>query len=258
LKNNIKNKNEKMSIDLYTISEIFSKYQDLALLWKQTGKLQYKVCFNVNHMAQLAISRNEFYKSCLSGNQMEVLKEIIVFSTKDDDTIFAIKHHKGIFNNQIFHSIRINLSERRKCGYTRFDDRTSQNLSDWVVEHNTSEKILQKYIQKKVHPWNNLPGSFRDPLFKVFFDVKTTYEILQTREACTEKIKNYAKEKTLEQFNKLVTLFSNKNVASCDLYIGLNARLLDINVEKIVSQYRDKRLQLAVAASNITDIINSW
>jgi hypothetical protein len=55
-----------------------------------------------------------------------------------------------------------------------------------------------------------LPGSFRDPLFKVFFDVKTTYEILKTRESCVEKNKNYAKEKTLDQFNKMVALFSNK------------------------------------------------
>jgi hypothetical protein len=47
-------------------------------------------------------------------------------------------------------------------------------------------------------------------------------------------------------------------VASCDLYLGLNARLLGINVIKIVDKYQDKREQLEAVGSNIRDIVNSW
>jgi hypothetical protein len=47
-------------------------------------------------------------------------------------------------------------------------------------------------------------------------------------------------------------------VASCNLYVGLNARVLGIDVNKIIHQCPDKRVELAVAAATITDIINSW
>jgi hypothetical protein len=86
------------------------KYQDLALLWRQTGKLTHKLCFNVNHMAQLAISRNEFYKYFLPSERRESFKKIIVFSTKDDETIFAIENKTYIHKGRLVHSITIGLS----------------------------------------------------------------------------------------------------------------------------------------------------
>jgi hypothetical protein len=245
--------------DLYTISEIFSKYPDLALIWKQTGKLQYQLCFDVNHMAQLAISRNEFYKYFLLLDYVGVCDKMIVFYAKDDDTIFCIKHDKEIRKGQLVQSLQISFSDRGVRPYLpSFSDGTSISNPGHVGERYKTERLVEKYIQKKEYPWNKLPVSFRDPLSKVFFDVKTTYEILKRREACDQIIKNYAKEKTLEQFNNMVALFAKKNLASFHLYVRLNAGILDINLAKIVSQYPDKSIQLIVAASKVRDIINSW
>jgi hypothetical protein len=254
-----------MSIDLYTISEIFSKYQDLALLWKQTGKLQYKVCFNVNHMAELSISRNEFYKYFLSSKHIDIFRKIIVFYIKDNYNIFVVDHKSGTLVLGLFETV-LHVTDTITPGVCnlnaahayKFDDGTSRYSLTNSVEPDKKERIIQKYINKAEFPWNMLPGSFRHPLFKVFLDVKTTYDILNSRKYCTKTIENYAKQKTLEQFDKNVALFLKKNLASCDLYVGLNARLLGINVAKIVEKYQDKREQLEAAASNIRNIVNSW
>jgi hypothetical protein len=269
LKNKIKNKTQKMSADLYTISEIFSEYPDLALLWKQTGKLQYKVCFNVNHMAQLPISRNEFYNYFSSMKYM-AFQKIILFSADKNGTIFSIDHYSG--NSRLpFEFSELVETVLHVTKFTsgfdlaeyKFNDGTSRYTRINQVCSDQREIILHNYMKKNGYPWSNfklytLPESFRDPLSKVFFDVLTTYEILKTRKACSQMIKNYAKQKTMEQFDRLFNFFINKNLASCDLYVGLNARKVGVDVDEIMVRFPDKKAQLLEAAFKIKNIINTW
>jgi hypothetical protein len=155
------------------------KYPDLALSWKQTAKLQYKVCFNLNHMAQLQISRNEFYKYFLSSEPIDIFRKIIVFYTKDNDNIFIVDHKFGTLTSvlglfetvlHVTDTISPGVGDLNAAHAYKFDDGTSRYSLTNSVEPDKKEKIIQKYIKKEEFPWNMLPGSFRDPLFKVFLD----------------------------------------------------------------------------------------
>jgi hypothetical protein len=101
----------------------FSNYPDLALLWMQTGKSQYKLCFNLDHMAK-AISMNEFY-NYFSSMRCE---QTIVFSDQDDGTVLAVNHcYNSLLSHELFQTVFnvTTITSRFVSGYEyKFDDGT--------------------------------------------------------------------------------------------------------------------------------------
>jgi hypothetical protein len=75
---------------VYEIAEFFTAYPEISKLWKQTGKLQYKVCANIKQNCDLIISKKEFYNYLLSFSEESMPKNFTIFVTHDNINIDAI------------------------------------------------------------------------------------------------------------------------------------------------------------------------
>jgi hypothetical protein len=241
--------------DLYTISEIFSRYPEIASNWKQTGKLAYKLTSNIHQNCQLAISRKEFYDYLLSllSQCHGAHYPILFYMSNNNNTIGAIEY--GVF---FFYRGRCNTKKRQFpiTSWVSVTDRCfygSVNGS-FCLNH----KILHGCYNRVEHFLEQIPESFRDVAQMVFFDVVTTHNILKLRETCHNVVPNYAKVKALEQFNKNFEFLLNKNLSLCGFYVTLNSSRLGLDAPKIMQNQRDSAEQLREVALKITNIINSW
>jgi hypothetical protein len=244
--------------DLYTISEIFSQYPEIASSWKQTGKLPYKLTSNIYQNCQLAISKNEFYNYLLSlfSQRDDVTCPILFSRCNNNNDITAIDYNYDKFRHYRRLGGKSGCMFRIRYYNAFVNDRVYMPRAQY--SERADDELLPKDDEKKVSPWNNIPKSFRDGSRRVFFDVVTTYNILKLRETCYDVIPNYAKVKVLEQFNNFFHFLLNINLYFCGFYVSFNARSLHINISTIIEECPDSVDHLKEMALKITGIINSW
>jgi hypothetical protein len=247
------------SFNLYIISEIFSKYPEIASSWKQTGKLPYKLTSNIKQNCQLAICRKEFYNYLLS-----------LLSQRDDVTCPVL--FSMCDNNNDINSIEYTFDKSRFYRGSSGDpirtfwvqvrshaDLTTNFYLRWNGGfHINEDELLSEDNEGKEYYWKYIHKSFRDESQRVFFDIVTTYNILKLRETCYDVIPNYAKVKVLEQFNNVLDFLLNKHIRFYSFYVSLNARILNIDISKIINEFPNSSDHLKEIASKITSIINSW
>jgi hypothetical protein len=205
--------------DLYTISEIFSQYPEIARSWKQTGKLAYKLTSNIHQNCQLAISRREFYDYLLSillSQSHEAPYPILFSMYNNNNDIVAIEccYSDPIFNSRMCETKTIFPVKRYEVSICNNSYRCKPG--DF---HLDVAKILHGRKFRVEYFLKHIPESFRDVSQMVFFDVVTTHNILKLRETCHDVVPNYAKVKTLEQFNKNFEFLLNKNFRLCGVYV---------------------------------------
>jgi hypothetical protein len=235
---------------LYTISEIFSKYPEIASMWRQTGKLPYKVCSNIQQISQLTISRDEFYKYAGSIT-LSKSGGVYLFSICDENDILAIMHER--YGNWFYSSSRVSNTYSYHYVDQTFWDYNSLCSTGY-------EDIVNNYINEETKfPWTvfKYPRSFRDSQRKVFFDVVTTYQILKAREMYDGLSNNYAKEKVSEQFDEIFNIFLNNNMAACAIYLSLNAKIINRNNDN-KNDLPTSVAQMKTMASQINRRIKSW
>jgi hypothetical protein len=244
--------------DLYTISEIFSQYPEIARSWKQTEKLAYKLTSNIKQNCQLTISRKEFYNYLLSSMLQcdDVTSPILfsMFNINNDITAVAYAYDKSILCHYSSGATKRALKVQRytvSCSNRRYVSHYGNfyiNEDDILSGRNEQVEFYLKYI----------PESFRDVSRMVFFDVVTTHNILKLRETCYNVIPNYAKVKTLQQFDNMFNFLLNKNLRLCGFYVTLNACSLDVDISEIMEKYPNSIEQLKKIALKITSTVNSW
>jgi hypothetical protein len=244
--------------DLYTISEIFSQYPEIASSWKQIGKLPYKLTSNIYQNCQLAISRNEFHNYLLSllSHCDDTTCSVLFSMCNNNNDIAAIDYEygKSIFN----FGLRGNLKKMFRVGRYNICNNARVYFSQSAGFGVNEDELLSEDTDKKKYYGKCIPKSFRDESQRVFFDVVTTYNILKLRETCYDVIPNYAKVKVLEQFNKIYELLLNKNHRFLGFYVSLNARSLNIDIAKIINDCPNSSDHLKEIASKIINIIDSW
>jgi hypothetical protein len=243
--------------DLYTISEIFSQYQEIAQSWKQTGKLAYKLTSNIHQNCQLAISRKEFYEYLLSlwaqCNDAPCPVLFSMYNNNNDIVAIEYRYNESFFNG-------MNGITRNPFPITRYE----VALGDISYRGKNSDfhfdipKILHGRKGQVEYFLEHIPESFRDVSQMVFFDIVTTHNILKLRETCYNVVPNYAKVKALEQFNKNFEFLLNKNLSFCGFYVTINALRLGVDTPKIMENDRDSVEHLREVALKIINIINSW
>jgi hypothetical protein len=245
--------------DLYTISEIFSQYPEIARSWKRTGKLAYKLTSNIKQNCQLAISRNEFYNYLLSllSQSDEVTCPVLFAMVNSNNDIRAVAYRYD--KSRLYHH-RGGITQRacKMKFYAVSSGNRNYVFRSGVFFVDEGEILSKRKNQIDDYLMHYLPESFRDLSQMVFFDVVTTYNILKLRETCYNVVPNYAKVKVLEQFDNIFKFLLNKNLRLCGFYVTLNARSLDIDISKIMEKYPDSIEQLKEIALKITSTINSW
>jgi hypothetical protein len=198
---------------------------------------------------QLEISKEEFLKYLKKAP----VKHFGIFSTCDDNSLVAGNHSLSANGR---YSVMFDKTEHGKLSllYALPYEDDSTQVEMYFNKQHTIQSIIDGY-EKSLNP----PFSFLSAAkpCNIFFDVKTAYQILTSRETCVKAIKDYAKQKVLDQFNKVVNIFLKNNIASANLYVLVNADSVGVDID--FNHYGNATIDsIKNIASSINDVIKSW